>query len=39
MMDNHFDDKAMLISRTEKELYELSRSFQEEKLKSLIDKL
>jgi len=39
MMDNHFNDKAMLISRSEKELYELSRSFQEEKLKALIDKL
>jgi len=39
MLDNHFNGKPCLVHRTETELYELSRKFQEEKLKALIDQL
>lgn len=38
-MDNHFNGQPSRITRTEEELYELSRQAQEENLKELIEKL
>ena len=39
LLDKHFDNKPLRIDRSEKELYEYSRQFQEEKLMKLIAKL